>query len=349
MSAYGQAGLTNSGLTQQEEIARYKASQGFDNSKKSSTSAIEQLESMTGKKLSMSQATNMNISSSAKKKPTSVSSAVSTQNMMKAELMSGVASALFGMLFSGNSKAAALQQENERQKAILLAQQAAEEKRVKDSIEQARHAKMMESYKRIDDVGAVQFKQLSTTGLQMKPLGDGAPLTQEERERQNIIKRGAGITWDFNSWAQVQPENTVLQEPPYVPEANGPDEYFDKVLEKIEDFEGGKVAALTGRAMKNIKNETMSYLKDASNAALSGDIARMDEMGNFDLKKLTSNALLATSKETAKSYYAKLKDNIEEKIKDQNFELWEGGGEILLQKANIYAPVSNDWKIPLTR
>ena len=35
-----------------------------------------------------------------------------------------------------------------------------------------------------------------------------------------------------------------MKEFPYVPAANGPDEYLDEAINKIETFEGGRIAAL---------------------------------------------------------------------------------------------------------
>ena len=56
----------------------------------------------------------------------------------------------------------------------------------------------------------------------------------------------------------------------------------------------------------------MSYLKDASDAATSGKISKMEETGQMDLRKLSSNALYEAGVKTVKSNYEILKDNVME-------------------------------------
>ena len=345
LTAFSQAGLTNSGLTQQQEIQKNQTSSGFDNSKKSSTSAIQQLENMTGQKIS-----RYNSGNSQTNRTTDASSAASLKNSAQMQLASGIATAFFSLLFNGNSQSNQEDIEEQRINAALLVQRAAEEKRYNDSIAQTRYEKMMQSYKLLNNSNNIQFKQISTSNLQFKQLdNNNIPMSSEERERLNLIKRGIKVTWDYNSWSQISPNNNKIEETPNVLESNGPDEFITKAIDKIETFEGGRVAALAGRYMKNIKNETMSYIKDASDAAVSGNIARMDEVAQFDLRKLSSNALYSTGKETLNAYIEQAKGFISGKMNDKNFEIMQSGGLKLLQKYNIYSHVSDDWKVFLQK
>ena len=56
------------------------------------------------------------------------------------------------------------------QKAAWLAEQAAKEKRYNDSVAQVKYVKLMSEYKTMENSGSVQFKQLSSANLQLKPL-----------------------------------------------------------------------------------------------------------------------------------------------------------------------------------
>lgn len=335
MSAFAQAGITNG------EPIVVKAATGFDSGTGSSTSAIKQLEQMTGKTITKT----VSAQSFAKNFSVVKPMVMSTQQMVGMQLASGLVSALFSFLLSDNSS----NSQAEAQKAAWLAEQAAKEKRYNDSVAQVKYVKLMSEYKTMENSGSVYFKQLSSVNLQLKPLSSGAPLTQDEMLRKKIINSGASVTWDYNSWAQISPEDKKLNEPVYVPDPNGPDEFMDKIIEKVDGFEGGKVAAITGRLIKNIKNETMSYVKDASDAVISGDVARMEESGNFELKKLAFNAMRKTGKETALAFIGSEKEGFVDDIKDKNFEIIQGFGVKMLDKYNIYGRVGDVWKVPLRK
>ena len=81
---------------------------------------------------------------------------------------------------------------------------------------------------------------------------------------------------------------------------------------------------------------SMSYVKDASDAVISGNVARMEEAGNFELKKLAFNAMRKTGEEMALSYVGSEKDDFVDDIKDKNFEIIKGFGVKMLDKYNIY-------------
>jgi len=337
--AFSQGGI---GITTGDPYVPVKVNSGigFDTGVKGG-SALEQLENMTGKKVTSSSTNSRTVA--PVKVVNTISQAALFQNAMKMQLASGIASALIGMIFSDNSKNNAQAAEAQRQQAILLAQRAAEEKRIADLIAQEKFEKMMKDYKLLNDPNGLKIKTLSSGGIQFKSLDDHiAPLTMAEIERQNLIRRGISVTWDSNSWAQAS-SNGYKMEEPNTEEENGPDKYLEAAINKIETFQGGRVAALAGRYMLNIKKETMSYLRDASDAALSNNIARMDEVGNVDLRaKLSSNALNTSYKQTLNAYGEQAKDFVSGQLDDANFGIMKSGGMDLLQKN-----MPNEWKMPL--
>lgn len=352
-TAFSQAGLTNSGLTQQQEMMRGQAGNGFDTGVKGG-SALEQLENMSGTKVS--RGNNDHHTVTPAQRPTNVtntvSSAVLFQNAVKMQIASGLASAFIGMIFSSTQKSPQAI-EAERQQAALAAARAEALRRYNDSIAQAKYEKMMESYKLLS-TNMIKLKTLmDNSNIEFKPLDmKPAPLTREEMEKQNLLRRGLKISWDNNAWAQVPPNSYKMEETPVA--ESGPDQYLDQAINKIETFQGGRVAALAGRYMLNIKKETMSYLKDASDAAVSGNIARMDEAGNVDLRaKISSNALRTTGVQTVKAYAEQGAGYIEDKITgardDVNFAIMESKGMEVLKNNDIYSRVSDDWKVGLRK
>jgi uncharacterized membrane-anchored protein YhcB (DUF1043 family) len=347
VTAFPQAGLTTGDkILEQQKNA---AGNGFDYGNKSG-SALQQLENMTGRQISTPDINGQQISRSAScvGKTNTVSSNAAFQNSMKMQLASGIAGAFFSLIFSDNSQSNQQTLEAQREKAALLAQRAAIEKHYSDSVSQVKYEKMMQSYKLLNDPNAIQFKTLSTTSIQFKTLDDpGAPMTMEDKERQNIKKHGINITWDYASWTGISPNSNRIEETPVTQEEGEADKYLEAAINKIETFEGGRVAALAGRFMVNIKKGTMSYIKDASDAAITGDITKMEETGQFDLRKLTSNAIYKTVSETGTSYFEQGKDIISDKLQDANFALMESGGKAVLQNYNIFSHVSDDWKVPL--
>jgi hypothetical protein len=345
----GGAGLTNG---DPYVPVRVNSGYGFDTGVKGG-SALEQLENMTGTKVNTSSSNTRTVAPVSA--PKTISSAAAFQHDMNMMVASSITSAFLNFIFSDNSKSNQQAIEAQRQQAALLAARAAAEKRYNDSIAQAKYEKMMQSYKLLNDPNGLQIKTLSTGNLAFKSLDNlSAPMTMNERLQQNLIKRGINVTWDYNSWAQV-PSNTYKMEETQVPqELSGADKYLNDAINKIETFQGGRIAALAGRYMLNIKQETMSYLKDASDAALSGNIARMDEVGNVDLRaRISSNALYSTGKQTANAYYEQGKDFVSGAINDAkdevNFGLMKSGGLELLKNKNIYSRVSDEWKVGLRK
>lgn len=287
-------------------------------------SAIHQLEQITGQKITQSASGNSNLY---------------FQNAVKMQLVSGIASALLNAVFSDNTKdnQAAIQQ------AALLAKQAAAEKHYQDSISQAKYEKMMKSYKLLDNPDAVHFKTLSANTTLFKSLSESAPLTQAERETQNIVKKGVSVTWNYNSWANIQQNDNTIEDASANPQEDAADRYMGEAIDKIGTFQGGKIAALAGRYMMNIKGESMSYLKDATNAITSGDMSRMQDLGQMDLHKMSTNALINAGKQTLKASYNNVKGEVMDMAKEKNFAMVESGGKTLLKNYGKYARAADDW------
>ena len=292
-------------------------------------SAIGQLENLTGQKITKSH--------------TAKTSSLSYQNAMKMQLMSGVASAFLSFMDYADIylNQAAIQQ------AALLAKKAAAEKHFKDSVAQVKYEQMMQSYKQLNNGNTAHFKTLSSSGSLFKTLSQSAPMTQAEMERQNILKKGIHITWDYNSWSTIL-QNKIADVPPTVQQEDA-DQYMGKVIDKIETFQGGKVAALSGRFMMNIKKETMSYMEDAADAVTSGDVSTMQELGQMDLRKMSSNALINTGKQTFNAYMEQGKGFVTGMVKEKNFGLLTAGSQAALKNYGIYTQAAGDWKVSLKK
>jgi len=350
--AFSQDYQGGAGLTNGDPYVPVKVNSGigFDTGVKGG-SALEQLENMTGTKVNTSSSNTQTVAPAVK----TISSAAAFQHDMNMMVAASITSAFLNFIFSDNSKSNQQAIEAQRQQAAILAARAAAEKRYNDSIAQVKYEKMMQSYKLLNNPNGLQIKTLSSGNLAFKSLdNNSAPMTMAEKERLNLIKRGINVNWDYNSWAQIPSNTYKMEETPGLQELSGADKYLNDAINKIETFQGGRIAALAGRYMLNIKQETMSYLKDASDAALSGNIARMNEVGNVDLRaKISSNALYKTGKQTANAYYEQGKDYVSGAINDAkdeaNFALMKSGGMELLKNKNIYSHVSDEWKVGLKK
>ncbi len=310
------------------------------NQKSYSQSAIGQLESITGQNINRG-STSSNYNYNAQ------------MNMM---IASTVAQGLLASIFGSNNGGNQIVQEAKTQQATLTTQFAGEQQRVQAALILAKHKKMMELYKFLTDTQNSIYKPIGSTNINFKNIKNvSAPMTQEERERQNLIKKGISITWDQNSWAQINSNNPQLEEPSSYQKTKA-DNYLDDAINKIETLPGGvgRIPALAGRFMVNIKDETMSYLNDATKAAASGDISRMEETGKVDLgKRIANNALIKTGKQTLNSYVDQGKDAVkgffDDGMKETNFAIMKSGGQDLLKNYNIYSPVSDEWKVGLKK
>lgn len=211
VTAFSQAGLTTGDKIQAQQ--RSDAGNGFDYGNKSG-SALQQLEDMTGRQINTSNSNDQQSyrSTSSSNKTNKISSNAAFQNSIKMQLASGIANAFFSLIFRDDSQSDQQAIEAQREKAALLAQRAAEEQHYSDSIAQAKYEKMMKSYKLLNDPNAIQFKTLSTNGTQFKSLDDpGAPMSMEDKERQNIKRHGINITWDYTSWTGISPNSNRMR------------------------------------------------------------------------------------------------------------------------------------------
>lgn len=336
-NAFSQGGI---GITNGEKIepVKIKNNNGWD-AGNNGGSALQQLENIAGRKISTSSTSTRTVTNAAVR---TISTNAMIQNTMKMELASGIASAFIGMLFSSNSQSNQQAIEAQRQQAALLAAKAEAERRYNDSIAQVKYEKMMKDYKMLNDPNGLQIKTLSAGSLQFKSLDyQSAPMTMEERQLQNLRKKGISITWNSNEWANISPNSNKIEEI-NTTETSDADKYLTAAIDKIETFQGGRVAALAGRYMLNIKNGTMSYLNDVSKAVVSNDIARMDELGNMDVRTINTNALYKTGVQTVQSNIEQAKGYVTDKISSVNNELIKTGGMNIVQKN-----MPEEWKMPL--
>lgn len=309
------------------------------NQKAFGQSAIGQLESMTGQKINRgSSSSNYNYNAE-----------------MNTMIAGTIAQGLIASIFGSTNRSIQPVHEAKTQPSTLTTQFAGEQQRVQLALLLAKHKKLMELYKFLDGTQNTMYKPLSGS-INYKAISDvSAPMTQEEHERQNLIKHGVSLTWDFNSWAQIN-ENSGEIEAANSYKKTKADNYLDDAINKIETLPGGvgRIPALAGRFMVNIKDETMSYLNDATNAAVSNNISRMEETGQVDLgKKIANNALIKSAKQTVNAYVDQGKDVVkgffDDGMKETNFGLLKSASEDLLKSLKIYAPTSNAWKVGLKK
>jgi hypothetical protein len=338
--AFSQDYQGGAGLTNGDPYVPVKVNSGigFDTGVKGG-SALEQLENMTGTKINSSNTNTRTVAPAAVK---TISSAAAFQHDMNMMVASSVTSAFLNFIFSDNSKSNQQAIEAQRQQAALLAARAAAEKRYNDSIAQAKYEKMMQSYKLLNDPNGLQIKTLSTGNLAFKSLdNNSAPMTMAERQIQNLRKKGISVTWDYNSWANISPNSNMIEEIT-TQEQSEEDKHLDEIIKKHESDDGGREAAAAGRFMKHFKNGTMSYLNDVSKAVGSGDMARIDELGNRDPAKIVSNSIKATIVETKNELIAEGKGYLTKMVKDKNIAIIQDG-----VVDHFQGDMPDDWKMPL--
>lgn len=322
-------------------------------------SAIKQLETLSGGKISTAKTSDHRIVTPAPKSSSSSSSSssFSSQHAIGMQLAGGLISALFSSLTTNTNDNASAEKAAEQKaaadreaavQAIALANKLSEQQRYKDSAANESYVNLMKEYKTMDNQNAVSLKQLSSGDLELKAYED---------KSSAFVRSQVVSSWNYGEWASVNSSDNAIREAPSVDEPDEADKFLDDLIDKVDSFEGGKIAVLTGRFMKNIKNETMSYLKDASDAVISGDVYKMEELGRFDNKKLVINAVLNTGKESVKKYLnsikddleGKMKDKVEDKVEDAAFGVLKDSGLSLLKKYDIYSPIGDEWKVKLTK
>jgi hypothetical protein len=201
----------------------------------------------------------------------------------------------------------------------------------------------MKYYKKLNDSQDLQIKTLSAGTLQFKSLDQSAPLTMQEREIQNLRKKGISLTWDYNSWANISHDNNMIEEN-NSQEESGEYKKLDDIIDKHKSEDGGREAEAVGIFMKHRIISTMSYLKDVSDAVGRNDWARLGELGNHDDAKMVSNDL--------KSSVGEFKDKLIAEGKGKVIGYIEGAKDAMIKDgvkdlATKYVPKETlgTWKV----
>jgi hypothetical protein len=231
--------------------------------------------------------------------------------------------------------------EAKKEAAVKEAQNA---KLREDILKKERHEREMKTFKPLDgDPGADQFDTPAQSGLSLKPLPPGnAPMTREERERQNILKQGANVTWNYDEFSPVS-AGSQIPEPAPATVVTENEKLINDMIGMVES-NGGRMAAIAGRYMINVKDGVMSYLDDAAYAVTSGNSFVMQETGEFDVKKITTNALYKTADQTARAYYENTRDAVKNKLTNEGIGILKQGSINKLEEYTYFDNLSKAWK-----
>jgi hypothetical protein len=219
-----------------------------------------------------------------------------------------------------------------------------EAKQRDEILKKERHDREMKTFKSLDDdPGIVRFDTKSDPGLSLKPLpSENAPMTMEERERQNLLKHGASVTWNYDEFSAVLPDRKI-PEPEPSPELSDDEKLINDGIAMVES-NGGRLAAITGRYIINVKDGVMSYLDDATYAVTSGNSYTMQELAEFDVKKITTNALFKTASQTAEIYYKNAKESVIGGLKDESIGVMNAAAINKLEEYKYFDNLSKAWK-----
>ena len=211
-------------------------------------------------------------------------------------------------------------------------------------LKQERHDREMKTFKPLeDDPDGVRFDNQSSPGLTLKPLPPAsAPMTMEERERQNILKHDAGVTWNYEDFSAVSQESRIPDPAPETKLTEN-EKLINEVIGMVES-NGGRMAAITGRYIINVKDGVMSYLDDAAYAVTSGNSYVMQETGEFDVKKITTNALYKTVSQTAKVYYENATEAVKSRITDEGIGILKSASINKMGEYKYFDNLSKAWK-----
>lgn len=235
-----------------------------------------------------------------------------------------------------NSKEAEAEKEAARKSAI-------EAKTREDNLRKEHHEKVMQTFKSLDDPNGDHHVEKSASGLSFKPLPSGsAQMTQEERERQNIIKSKAKVTWNYNDFSNISSDNRIPEAKPER-ELSEEEKLINEMIAKVES-NGGRLAAITGRYIINVKDGVTNYLDDATYAVTSGNSYLMQETGEFDVKKITVNALYKTASQTAKAYYENAKDDLTGGMKKAGIGVIKDATINKMQTYKYFNDLSSAWR-----
>lgn len=340
------------GMTQGEKIEPYRAQSGvgFDQGT-NSKSAKEQLEEISGQKISTPNTRYTQPQQSQPKKQ--APPAFNANTYIKQELTKGLVQGLINFLFTDNSKADEQKKLQQQREAAIAAAKAAaaaaEARRIKDSIDQAKYTKMMQSYKLLDAPSSIGIKKLTdNNGLKIKninditlktiPLMGGAPLSERDRFYQKHK-----IQYDFTAMNSVGSER-LLKDDSNTPEEDVNEKFLEAWFEKIESFQGGKLAVFTGKIMLNISKQTFSYLKDASNAIVKGDVEQMQELAQKGPATIVKNALIDYGVDEIKSKVTDYVTAIPTKLGVKCMNLYTPkGGEVLENVLDAHGKATEAW------
>jgi hypothetical protein len=217
-------------------------------------------------------------------------------------------------------------------------------KQREDILRKERHEREMKTFKPLDDdPNVVRLDTQSPSGLTLKPLPSGnSPMTMEERERQNLLKHEASVTWNYDGFSTL-PSDGQIPEPAPEPELSENEKLINDVIGTVES-NGGRMAAITGRYILNVKDGVMSYLDDATYAVTSGNSYIMKETGEFDVKKITTNALYKTTSQTAEIYYENAKETVTGGLKDESIGIMKNATINKLNEYKYFDNLSRAWK-----
>jgi hypothetical protein len=223
-------------------------------------------------------------------------------------------------------------------KKEAAAKEANEAKQREAILKKERHDREMKTFKQLDDdPNLVRFNTNSDPGLSLKPL-PSAPMTREERERQNLLKHGASVTWNYDEFSAVSSDSRI-PEPVPATSLSEDEKLINDVIGMVES-NGGRLAAITGRYIINVSYGVMSYLDDATYAVTSGNSYLMQEAAEFDVKKITTNALYKTVSQTAQSYY----ENAIDAVKSGSIGIMKNATINKLEESKYFDNLSKAWK-----
>jgi len=218
-------------------------------------------------------------------------------------------------------------------------------KQREDILKKERHDREMKTFKPLDDdPNVVHFDSQSDPGFSLKPLpSDYSPLTKEERERQNLLKNGAAVTWNYDEFSTVLSDSQIPVPAP-VTELSENEKLINDVIGMVES-NGGRMAAIAGRYMINVKDGVMSYLDDATYAVTSGNSYIMQETGEVDMKKITTNALYKTTSQTAQAHYENAMETVKSGLKDESIGIMKNAAISKLEEYKYFDNLSRAWKL----
>lgn len=215
---------------------------------------------------------------------------------------------------------------------------------LEENMRRDRHAREMKTFKSLNgEQNSTGSGTKSGSGLSMKPLPMGdTPMTMEERERQNILNQKAGVTWNYDEFNTVSADNRII-EPAPSPEIAENEKLVNNVIDEIESH-GGRIAAITGRYILNVKDGVMSYLNDASYAVTSGNSVIMQETGEFDVKKVVTNALYKTATQTAEKYADSALETVKNEVAGEGIGRLKNAAINGAEQYKLFDNLSKAWK-----